>query len=99
MQCRYFSHRRNDIPYNVVHGYLLTSLYRSALMVVAGLKPAEQYCVLSVIQMTRDIVEEPLKNRDGSGYMLLIRVPNLEIAKYCYNVIKDTRNKYVYLSI
>jgi len=87
------ANRRNDIPYNVVHGYLLTSLYRSALMVVAGLKPAEQYCVLSVIQMTRDIVEEPLKNRDGSGYMLLIRVPNLEIAKYCYNVIKDTRNK------
>ena len=85
--------RRNDIPYNVVHGYLLTSLYRSALMVVAGLKPAEQYCVLSVIQMARDIVEEPLKNRDGSGYMLLIRIPNPEIARYCYNIIKDTRNK------
>ena len=77
----------------MVHGYLIARLYRTALMVVAGLKPAEQYCVLSAIQMTRDIVEEPLKNRDGSGYMLLIRIPSVEVAKYCYDIIKETRNK------
>ena len=87
-KCRY-----NDIPYNVVHGFLLTRLYRAALMVAAGIKPAEQYCVLSAIQMTRDIVEAPLKKRDGSGYMMLIRVPNTDVAKYCYNVIKKTRDK------
>eukprot|EP00795_Rhopilema_esculentum_P007430 gene7430-13192_t len=87
------ANRYNDIPYNVVHGFLLTRLYRAALMVAAGIKPAEQYCVLSAIQMTRDIVEAPLKKRDGSGYMLLIRVPNTDVAKYCYNLIKQTRDK------
>ncbi len=87
--------RINDTPYNIVHGFLLIRLYRAAIMTAGGINPAEQYCVLSLIQTVRDIVDTPLKNDDGSGYMLLIRVPNVELGKYCYDVLKKTRDRYV----
>eukprot|EP00794_Sanderia_malayensis_P004602 gene4602-5207_t len=84
--------RINDTPYSIVDGFLIVRLYRAAIMVAGGIKTAEQYCVLSFLQVIRDIVETPLKNHDGSGYMLLIRVPNVDLGRYCYDTLKETRN-------
>ena len=87
------------MSYHVVHAFILIRLYRAALMVAGGIKPAEPHCVLSAIQMVRDIVEAPLRNADGTGSMLMIRVSEAELGKYCHELLKKTRDRYVPLII
>jgi len=87
--------RLNDINYSIVQGYVLIRLYQAALMVAAGVKPAEPYAIMSFITMVGDIIESPLHNADGSGSMLMIRIPNKHLSKHFQNVLLKTRNRYV----
>ena len=63
-------------------------------MVAAGIYAAEPYTLLSYMSMARDLVETPMKNSEGSGSMLMIRIPRAEMAQYCYSVLKTTRDRY-----
>lgn len=63
-------------------------------MVSGGIKPAEPYAVMSFITMVTDIVESPLRNSDGSGSMLMIRIPNRKLGKRFHDVLKNTRDRY-----
>lgn len=63
-------------------------------MVAAGVKPAEPYAVMSFITMVNDIIESPLHNPDGSGSMLMIRIPNRQMSKHFCDVLIKTRNRY-----
>lgn len=65
-------------------------------MVAGGIKPAEPYAVMSIIRMVNDVVESPLRNPDGSGYMLMIRIPSKYMGKYFHEVLLKTRNRYFY---
>lgn len=85
----------NDINYSIVQGYVLLRLYQAALMVSGGIKPAEPYAVMSFITMVTDIIESPLQSSDGSGSMLMIRIPNKELGKRFYKVLLNTRNRYM----
>ena len=86
--------RLNDINYSTVQGYVLLRLYQASLMVAAGVKPAEPYAVMSFITMVNDIIDSPLHNPDGSGSMLMIRIPNREMSKHFHDVLTKTRNRY-----
>ena len=81
----------NDINYSMVQGFVLLRLYQASMMVSGGIKPAEPYTVMSVINMVNDMVESPLRNPDGSGYMLMIRIPNKQLGKYFHKVLQKTR--------
>ncbi|XP_057314871.1 GREB1-like protein isoform X2 [Hydractinia symbiolongicarpus] len=86
------ANRLNDISYSVVQGFVLLRLYQASLMVAGGIKPAEPYAVMSIIRMVNDVVESPLRNPDGSGYMLMIRIPSKYMGKYFHEVLLKTRN-------
>ena len=64
-------------------------------MVAAGVKPAEPYAVMSFITMVSDIIESPLHNPDGSGSMLMIRIPHRQMSKHFCDVLQKTRDRYV----
>lgn len=78
----------------MVQGFVLLRLYKAALMVAGGIKPAEPYAVMSVIRMVNDLVEAPLRNADGSGSMLMIRIPNKQLGRYFHDTLLKTRNRY-----
>ena len=90
-----FSFSLNDINYSIVQGYILLRLYQASLMVSAGIKTAEPYAVMSFITMVTDIVESPLRNNDGSGSMLMIRIPKKQLGKRFQEVLLKTRNRFV----
>ena len=77
----------------MVQGFALVRLYRAALMVSGGIRTAESYAVMSVIRMVNDVVESPLRNSDGSGCMLMIRIPDKQLGRYCYEIMMETRNR------
>ena len=62
-------------------------------MVAGGIKPAEPYAVMSIIRMMTDVVEAPLTSADGSGCMLMIRIPNARLGKYFHEVLLQTRDR------
>lgn len=61
----------------------------------AGIKPAEPHCTLKTIQIMREIIESPVHNADGSGAMLVIRIPSVELANLAFESLKNTRDRLV----
>lgn len=61
----------------------------------AGIKPAEPHCTLKTIQIMREIIESPVHNADGSGAMLVIRIPSLELSNLAFESLKNTRDRLV----
>ena len=61
----------------------------------AGIKPAEPHCTLKTIQIMREIIESPVYNSDGSGSMLVIRIPSVELANLAFESLKNTRDRLV----
>lgn len=66
-------------------------------MWTAGIKPAEPHCTLKTIQIIREIIESPLRNPDGTGSMLAIRIPSVELAMMAFESLKVIRDRYVNL--
>lgn len=61
----------------------------------AGIKPAEPHCTLKTIQIMREIIESPVYNSDGSGSMLVIRIPSVELANLAFESLRNTRDRLV----
>jgi hypothetical protein len=59
----------------------------------AGIKPAEPHCTLKTIQIIREIIESPVRNADGSGSMLVIRIPSAELAVLAFDSLKNVRDR------
>lgn len=43
----------------------------------------------------REIIESPVHNADGSGAMLVIRIPSLELSNLAFESLKNTRDRLV----
>ncbi|KAK3709417.1 hypothetical protein QZH41_007131 [Actinostola sp. cb2023] len=82
-----------DVNVSVLRCYLLIRHYCAAIMWSAGIKPAEPHCTLKTIQIIREIIESPLRNADGSGSMLAIRIPSVELAMMAYESLKVIRDR------
>ena len=80
---------------SVLRCYLLIRHYCAAIMWSAGIKPAEPHCTLKTIQIMREIIESPVHNADGSGAMLVIRIPSVELANLAFESLKNTRDRLV----
>lgn len=78
---------------SVLRCYLLIRHYCAAIMWSAGIKPAEPHCTLKTIQIMREIIESPVHNADGSGAMLVIRIPSVELANLAFESLKNTRDR------
>ena len=87
-----------DLNLSVLRCYLLTRHYCAAIMWSAGIKPAEPHCTLKTIQIMREIIESPVRNADGSGAMLVIRIPSVELANLAFENLKSTRDRWVLFS-
>ena len=85
-----------DLNLSVLRCYLLTRHYCAAIMWSAGIKPAEPHCTLKTIQIMREIIESPVRNADGSGAMLVIRIPSVELANLAFENLKSTRDRWVF---
>lgn len=86
----------DDVNLSVLRCYLLIRHYYAAIMWSAGIKPAEPHCTLKTIQIMREIIESPVHNADGSGAMLVIRIPSVELANLAFENLKNTRDRLVY---
>ena len=84
-----------DVDVSVLRCYLLIRHYAAAIMWTAGIKPAEPHCSLKTLQIMREIMESPVRNADGSGAMLAIRIPSSELATLAYETLKNTRDRYI----
>ena len=82
----------------MVQGFVLLRLYQASLMVAGGIRPAEPYALMSVIRIMTDVVESPLRSADGSGCMLMIRMPNSKLGKHFRDVLMATRNRWEHFS-
>ena len=80
---------------SVLRCYLLIRHYCAAILWSAGIKPAEPHCTLKTIQIMREIIESPVHNADGSGAMLVIRIPSMELANLAFESLKNTRDRLV----
>ena len=85
----------DDVNLSVLRCYLLIRHYCAAIMWSAGIKPAEPHCTLKTIQIMREIIESPVHNADGSGAMLVIRIPSMELANLAFESLKNTRDRLV----
>ena len=85
----------DDVNLSVLRCYLLIRHYCAAIMWSAGIKPAEPHCTLKTIQIMREIIESPVHNADGSGSMLVIRIPSVELANLAFESLKNTRDRLV----
>ena len=85
----------DDVNLSVLRCYLLIRHYCAAIMWSAGIKPAEPHCTLKTIQIMREIIESPVHNADGSGAMLVIRIPSVELANLAFESLKNTRDRLV----
>ena len=47
----------------------------------------------------REIIESPVHNADGSGAMLVIRIPSVELANLAFESLKNTRDRLVFVSL
>ncbi|EDO35176.1 predicted protein, partial [Nematostella vectensis] len=83
----------DDVNVSVLRCYLLIRHYCAAIMWAAGIKPAEPHCTLKTIQIIREIIETPVRNTDGSGTMLLIRIPSVELAGLAYDSVRNVRDR------
>ena len=82
-----------DLDLSVLRCFLLTRHYCAAIMWSAGIKPAEPHCTLKTIQIMREIIESPVRNADGTGAMLVIRVPSVELANFTLESLRSTRDR------
>ncbi|XP_078360674.1 GREB1-like protein isoform X2 [Oculina patagonica] len=87
------SRTTDDVNLSVLRCYLLIRHYCAAIMWSAGIKPAEPHCTLKTIQIMREIIESPVHNADGSGAMLVIRIPSVELANLAFESLKNTRDR------
>lgn len=87
------SRTTDDVNLSVLRCYLLIRHYCAAIMWSAGIKPAEPHCTLKTIQIMREIIESPVHNADGSGSMLVIRIPSVELANLAFESLKNTRDR------
>lgn len=87
------SRTTDDVNLSVLRCYLLIRHYCAAIMWSAGIKPAEPHCTLKTIQIMREIIESPVYNSDGSGSMLVIRIPSVELANLAFESLKNTRDR------
>lgn len=87
------SRTTDDVNLSVLRCYLLIRHYCAAIMWSAGIKPAEPHCTLKTIQIMREIIESPVHNADGSGAMLVIRIPSLELSNLAFESLKNTRDR------
>lgn len=83
----------DDVNLSVLRCFLLIRHYCAAIMWSAGIKPAEPHCTLKTIQIMREIIESPVHNADGSGAMLVIRIPSVELANLAFESLKNTRDR------
>lgn len=90
-----FCRTTDDVNLSVLRCYLLIRHYCAAIMWSAGIKPAEPHCTLKTIQIMREIIESPVYNSDGSGSMLVIRIPSVELANLAFESLKNTRDRLV----
>lgn len=94
--CSLMYRTTDDVNLSVLRCYLLIRHYYAAIMWSAGIKPAEPHCTLKTIQIMREIIESPVHNADGSGAMLVIRIPSVELANLAFENLKNTRDRLVY---
>nr|XP_058133505.1 GREB1-like protein isoform X5 [Dasypus novemcinctus] len=77
----------------VVRCYLLIQQYSEALMALTTTASLRDHSTPETLNIVDDLISSPGKNTSGSGHMLVIRVPSVQLAMLAKERLQEVRDK------